>query len=150
MGYICGEDRGQQQLFPATLEELIDLNNPVRVIDAFVDHLNMADLGITHAKPASTGRPPYDPRVLLKLYIYGYFNRIRSSRKLMIECGRNIELFYLLNRLTPDFCTIFDFCKDNATALKQVFKALACQSMHPVAIKSLIDILENTKDFENN
>ena len=110
----------------------------------------MADLGITHAKPASTGRPPYDPRGLLKLYTYGYFNRIRSSRKLMIEYWRNIELFYLLNRLTPDFCTIFDFCKDNATALKQVFKALACQSMHPVAIKSLIDILENTKDFENN
>lgn len=123
MGYICGEDRIQQQLIPATLEELIDPNNPVRVIDAFVDHLNMAELGFTHAKPASTGRPPYDPKVLLKLYIYGYFNRIRSSRKLMIECGRNIELFYLLNRLTPDFRTISDFRKDNATALKQVFKA---------------------------
>lgn len=123
MAYICGEDRNQLQLYPATLEELLDDNNPVRVIDAFVDHLNIAELGITHAKPAGTGRPPYDPKVLLKLYIYGYFNRIRSSRKLMIECGRNIELIYLLNRLTPDFRTIADFRKQNAQALKNVFKA---------------------------
>ncbi|UWG97128.1 transposase [Dehalobacter sp. DCM] len=123
MGYISGEDRSQQQLFPSTLEELIDENNPVRVIDAFIDHLNLSELGITHAHPAATGRPPYDPKALLKLYVYGYFNRIRSSRKLMTECGRNIELFYLLNRLTPDFRTIADFRKDNAKALKHVFKA---------------------------
>lgn len=123
MGYICGEDRNQQQLFPTTLEELLDENNPVRVIDAFVDRLNIAELGITHAEPAGTGRPPYDPKALLKLYIYGYFNRIRSSRRLMIECGRNIELFYLLNRLTPDFRTIADFRKNNAKALKHVFNA---------------------------
>lgn len=123
MGYICGEDRNQQQLYPTTLEELLDDNNPVRVIDAFVDHLNIAELQITHAQPAGTGRPAYDPRALLKLYIYGYFNRIRSSRKLMLECGRNIELFYLLNRLTPDFRTIADFRKDNANAVKLVFKA---------------------------
>lgn len=123
MGYIHGKDRNQLQLFPATLEELLDQNNPVRVIDAFVDSLDLTAMGITHAKPAATGRPPYHPKDLLKLYIYGYFNRIRSSRRLMIECGRNIELFYLLNHLTPDFRTISDFRKDNAAALKLVFKA---------------------------
>lgn len=123
MGYICGEDRNQQQLFPITLEEMIDENNPVRVIDTFIDHLNISELGITHAEPAATGRPPFDPRALLKLYLYGYFNRIRSSRKLMIECGGNIELFYLLNRLIPDFRTIADFRKDNAKAIKRIFKA---------------------------
>ena len=95
----------------------------MRVIDAFVDHLNITELQITHAEPSDTGRPPYDPRALLKLYIYGYFNRIRSSHKLMIECGRNIELFYLLNRLAPDFRTIADFRKDNAKAIKHIFKA---------------------------
>ena len=123
MGYISGEDRNQMQLYPTTLEELLDEDNPVRVIDAFVNHLNIDQLGLTHAIPAPTGRPPYDPKDLLKLYIYAYFNRIRSSRRLMLECGRNIELFYLLNRLTPDFRTIADFRKNNAKALKQVFKA---------------------------
>lgn len=123
MGYICGEDRNQIQLYTTTLEELIGEDNPVRVIDAFVEQLNMAELEIERAKPAPTGRPPYDPKDLLKLYFYGYFNRIRSSRRLMLECGRNIELFYLLNRLTPDFRTIADFRKNNAKALKQVFKA---------------------------
>jgi len=123
MGFICGESRNQMQLYPITLEELVDENNPVRVIDAFVEHLNTGELNIHRTSPANTGRPPYDPKDLLKLYIYGYFNRIRSSRRLMIECGRNIELFYLLNRLTPDFRTISDFRKNNAKAIKHVFKA---------------------------
>jgi len=123
MGFIYGENRNQMHLYPLTLSELVDANNPVRVIDAFVDHLNMDELEIQRATPANTGRPPYDPRDLLKLYIYGYFNRIRSSRRLMIECGRNVELFYLLNRLIPDFRTISDFRKNNAKALKHVFKA---------------------------
>ena len=123
MGYILGEDRNQIHFYTNTLEEFLGEDNPVRVIDVFVDHLNLTELGIEHTEPASTGRPPYDPRILLKLYIYGYFNRIRSSRRLMMECGRNIELFYLLNRLTPDFRTIADFRKNNAIALKQVFKA---------------------------
>ena len=95
----------------------------MRVIDAFVDSLDISSLGIRKAEPACTGRPAYDPRALLKLYIYGYFNRIHSSRRLMLECGRNIELFYLLNRLTPDFRTIADFRKNNAKAIKNVFKA---------------------------
>ncbi|MDT3701300.1 MAG: transposase [Thermincola sp.] len=123
MGYISGEDRHQIQFYTNTLEELLDEDNPVRIIDAFVESLNMGELKIQHAEPASTGRPPYHPKDLLKLYIYGYFNHIRSSRRLMTECGRNIELFYLLNRLVPDFRTIADFRKNNAKAVKQVFKA---------------------------
>lgn len=123
MGFVRGDSRNQMHLFPITLEELVDETNPVRVIDAFVDHLTMDELKFLRATPANTGRPPYNPKDLLKLYIYGYFNRIRSSRRLMIECGRNIELFYLLNRLTPDFRTISDFRKNNAKAIKHVFKA---------------------------
>ncbi|WP_418792151.1 transposase [Phosphitispora sp. TUW77] len=123
MGYICGEDRNQIQFYTNTLEELLDEDNPVRVIDAFVESLNIAELGIQRAEPANTGRPPYHPKDLLKLYIYGYFNRIRSSRRLMTECRRNIELFYLVNRLVPDFRTIADFRKNNAKAIKLVFRA---------------------------
>lgn len=123
MGYIQGEDRNQIQFYTNTLEEYLGEDNPVRAIDAFVEHLNMSELEIEHAKPAHTGRPPYDPKDLLKLYLYGYFNRIRTSRRLMVECGRNIELFYLLGHLRPDFRTIADFRKNNAKALKQVFKA---------------------------
>ncbi|BAE83032.1 transposase [Desulfitobacterium hafniense] len=122
MGYLRGKDRNQLQIYTSTFEEFIGENNPVRVIDAFVDQLNPAELGITHAEPADTGRPAYDPKDLLKLYLYGYFNRIRSSRKLMLECQRNIELFFLLRHLTPDFRTIADFRKNNAKALKLVFK----------------------------
>lgn len=123
MAYLRGEDRNQLQFYSSCFEEFIGEDNPVRVIDAFVDQLNIAQLGTTHAEPADTGRPPYDPKDLLKLYLYGYFNRIRSSRKLMLECRRNIELFYLLRHLTPDFRTIADFRKNNAKALKLVFKA---------------------------
>ena len=123
MGYIRGEDRNQIQFHTNTLEEYLGEDNPVRVIDAFIERLDMSELKIGHAKPANTGRPPCDPKDLLKLYLYGYFNRIRSSRRLMMECGRNIELFYMPGRLTPDFRTIADFRKNNAKALKQVFKA---------------------------
>ena len=107
---------------PIASDDLIESNNPVRVIDAFVDGLDLVEAGFSKAILNQTGRPPYDPRDLLKLYIYGYFNKIRSSRKLMTECSRNIELFFLLNRLTPDFRTIADFRKDNAAALKSVFR----------------------------
>lgn len=131
MGYIEGRDRQQIMLLPESIEQLVDEDNPVRVIDAFVDGLNIEKLGFTKNKPAETGRPAYDPRDLLKLYIYGYFNKIRSSRKLMKECQRNIELFYLLGRLTPDFRTIADFRKQNGPALKNVFREFVgiCLSM---------------------
>ena len=123
MDYIKGHSRTQTTMLPDCIDDLIDLDSPVRVIDAFVDGLDMAQAGFTKASLHQTGRPPYDPRDLLKLYLYGYFNRIRSSRRLMMECTRNIELFFLLNRLIPDFRTIADFRKDNAKALKNVFRA---------------------------
>lgn len=123
MKYIEGQYRDQITFLPDCIDDLIGQDNPVRVIDCFVENLDMEELGFQRAIPNSTGRPGYDPRDLLKLYIYGYMNKIRSSRKLMKECGRNIELFYLLNRLTPDFRTIADFRKDNAKAIQKVFRA---------------------------
>ena len=123
MKYIEGQYRDQITFLPDCIDDLIGQDNPIRVIDCFVENLDMAELGFQRSIPNSTGRPGYDPRDLLKLYIYGYMNKIRSSRKLMKECGRNIELFYLLNRLTPDFRTIADFRKDNAKAIQKVFRA---------------------------
>lgn len=122
MAYVEGQDRNQIMLLPESIEDFITEDNPVRAIDAFVDGLDLNKLGFAQAEPSVMGRPAYNPRDLLKLYIYGYFNKIRSSRKLMKECQRNIELFYLLRRLTPDFRTIADFRKHNAKALKGVFR----------------------------
>ena len=107
---------------PDCIDDYVGKDNPVRVVDAFVDQLNMDELGFKRAKLNDTGRPSYDPRDLLKLYIYGYFNKIRSSRKLMQECTRNIEVMYLIGKLVPDFRTIADFRKDNPVSLKKVFK----------------------------
>ena len=129
MDYIKGQARGQMTLLPDCIDDLVSPENPVRVIDAFVDGLDMEQLGFQRAVPNETGRPSYDPRDMLKLYVYGYFNKTRSSRKLMVECGRNIEMFFLLNRLTPDFRTIGDFRKDNAKALKNVFRAFVRMCM---------------------
>jgi len=145
MGYFKGADRHQIMLLPESIEQLVDEENPVRVIDAFVDGLNIEKLGFTKAKPAETGRPPYDPRDLLKLYIYGYFNKIRSSRKLMKECQRNIELFYLLRRLTPDFRTIADFRKQNAEALKGVFRQFVSICMGMKLYQAELVAIDGTK-----
>ena len=123
MKYIEKESREQLTLLPDCIEDYIGEDNPVRVIDAFVNTLDMAALGFEKSELKETGRPPYDPRDLLKLYVYGYFNKIRSSRKLMTECTRNVELFYLLGKLVPDFRTIANFRRDNKKALKQVFRA---------------------------
>lgn len=123
MQYVRGRERGQITLLPDCVEDYIAQDNPVRVIDAFIDGLNLQEAGFQRATPNEMGRPCYDPRDLLKLYVYGYFNKIRSSRKLMAECTKNIELFFLLNCLTPDFRTIADFRKDNAKAIKNVFRA---------------------------
>jgi len=109
MGYVEGEGRKQGTLFPVCLEELIPDDHMCRVIDAFVDRLDMADLGFERAEAADTGRPGYDPRDLLKLYLYGYLQQIRSSRRLESECRRNIELMWLLGRLAPDHKTIAEF-----------------------------------------
>ena len=125
MDYIKGQERSQFTMLPDCIDDLVGQDNPVRVIDAFIDVMDMEAAGFRRSAPNETGRPSYDPRNLLKLYVYGYFNKIRSSRKLMSECTRNIELYFLLNRLTPDFRTIADFRKDNAKALKNVFRAFA-------------------------
>ena len=120
--YVGGTNRKQRILLPDTLDEYVDENNPVRFIDAFVDSLDMAALGFTHSSPAGTGRPPYNPGDLLKLYVYGYLNGVRSSRKLEQETRRNMEVIWLMKKLTPDFKTIADFRKDNASALREVFR----------------------------
>jgi transposase len=122
MGYINGEDRDQVSYALSCLDDFINENNPVRVIDAFVDSLDMEELKFSKIKLAVTGRPPYAPKHLLKLYIYGYMNRIRSSRRLETEAIRNLELMWLMNKLTPDFKTISDFRKDNKEAISSIFK----------------------------
>lgn len=122
MGYVQGIASKQAWLLPYSIEELIKENNPVRVIEAYIDSLRLEELGFARAVPAQTGRPSYDPRDMLKLYLYGYSNRLRSSRRLMLECRRNVELFYLLGMIRPDFRTIADFRKDNRKAIEAVFK----------------------------
>jgi transposase len=118
--FVEGADRGQSTLLPECLDDWIDANNPVRVIDAFVEALDLAELGFDRVAPAATGRPAYHPAVLLKLYIYGYLNRVQSSRRLERESSRNVEVMWLLGRLVPDHKTIADFRKDNGSALRQV------------------------------
>jgi transposase len=118
--FVEGQDRGQITLFPDCLEDWIGEDNPVRVIDAFVDELDLADLGFGGVDPESTGRPAYHPSVLLKLYIYGYLNRVQSSRRLEREAGRNVEVMWLTGRLVPDHKTIADFRKDNGPAIRKV------------------------------
>lgn len=117
MSYIRGEDRGQAALLPPAIEDYVAGDAPVRVIDAFIDGLDVKGLGFGRSVPASMGRPPYDPRDLLKLYVYGYLNEVRSSRRLERECSRNVEAMWLLRRLAPDFKTIADFRRDNGAAI---------------------------------
>lgn len=117
MGHVQGQSRHQTTLFPETLDEFIPADHPVRVIDAFVESLDLAALGFSKVQPAATGRPPYHPADLLKLYIYGYLNQVRSSRRLEKESRRNIEVLWLLKRLSPDFKTIADFRKAHAQAI---------------------------------
>jgi transposase len=123
MSYVQGEDRGQAALLPAAIEDYVAADAPVRVIDAFVDGLNVTAHGFGRSVPAPRGRPPYDPRDLLKLYIWGYFNEVRSSRRLERECRRNVEAMWLLRRLSPDFKTIADFRRDNGMAIVGVCRA---------------------------
>lgn len=129
--FISGVDRTQDTLFPACLDEYVAEDCSVRVIDAFVDTLNLAAVGFDGTIPADTGRPSYHPAVLLKIYIYGYLNRIQSSRRLERETQRNVELMWLTNRLTPDFKTIAEFRKDNGTAIRNVCRqfVLLCQQL---------------------
>lgn len=122
MKHIKGIERKQVILFPEIIDDYITEENPVRFIDAFVNSLDLIKLGFKHAELNIRGRPPYDPSDLLKLYIYGYLNRVRSSRFLEKECKKNVEVMWLLKKLAPDFKTIADFRKDNRNAIKRVFK----------------------------
>ena len=123
MNYIKGFDRKQAILIPQTIDQLIDKNNAVRFIDSFVKSLSLVDFGFNNIINNKNGRPPYNPADLLKLYIYGYLNKIRSSRNLEKEAKRNIELIWLIKGLVPDHNTISNFRKDNPKAIKKVFKA---------------------------
>lgn len=122
MAYKKGENRFQRILFPDCIDEYVEADAPVRLFDAFVDNLDIATLEFVRSAPAETGTPGYDPRDLLKLYIYGYFYQVRSSRRLARECKCNIEVMWMLGKLAPDFRTISDFRKDNREALGKVFK----------------------------
>lgn len=120
--HVEGLNRDQTLLFPETLQQYITDDNPVRFIDAFVDSLNLQQMSFTHTEPQEVGRPSYNPKTLLKLYIYGYLNQVRTSRRLERECHRNIEVIWLMKKLTPDHKTIADFRKDNPAGIKAVFK----------------------------
>ena len=130
--YVEGQDRSQATLFPESLDEYIAEDNPVRVADVFVDELDLKDLGFEGAEPEATGRPAYHPSTLLKIYIYGYLNRIQSSRRLERETQRNVELIWLTERLSPDFKTIADFRKDNGAAIRRVCRefVMLCRSLN--------------------
>jgi transposase len=123
MSYKKGEDRRQYTMVPDCIDDYVGADSPCRVFDVFINMLDMKKPGFDRSTPAVEGRPGYDPRDLLKLYVYGYYYGMRSSRKLERECKCNIEVMWLLNRLTPNFRTISDFRKDNKSALKSTFKA---------------------------
>src|SRR5207342_2196784 len=118
--FVEGEDRSQVTLLPECLDDFVVEDNPVRVIDVFIDELDLTGLGFDGVAPADTGRPAYHPAVLLKIYVYGYLNRLQSSRRLERETQRNVELMWLTGRLSPDFKTIADFRKDNGAAIRAV------------------------------
>ena len=135
-GFVAGTDRGQMMLFPARLEDYVSEDNPVRAVDVFVDNLDLDKLGFIRVQPLDLGRPGYDPRTMLKLYIYGYLNRVPSSRRLERECQRNIEVIWLTGQLAPDFKTIADFRKDNGKAIREVCRAF-------VALCRKLDLLSS-------
>ncbi len=118
--FIEGEDRSQSTLFPEGLDDYIAEDNAVRVVDASVNKLDLAKLGFGRIEPSATGRPGYQPATMLKIYVYGYLNRLQSSRRLGRESHRNVELIWLTWRLMPDFKTIADFRKDNRQAIRRV------------------------------
>jgi len=131
MTHMSGFERSQLLLLPEAVDDYVDGDNPVRFIDAFVDELDLAAAGFRRVEPKATGRPGYAPGDLLKLYIYGYLNRVRSSRRLEMECQRNIEVIWLLRTLKPDFKTIADFRRDNRVAFRAVFRqfVLLCRRL---------------------
>src|ERR1700688_3121199 len=122
MTHISGSDRSQLLLLPEAIDDYVSAHNPVRFIEAFIDGVDLTSAGFERVEAKATGRPGYAPGDLLKLYIYGYLNRVRSSRRLEVECHRNIEVIWLLQILKPDFKTIADFRSGNRAAFKKVFR----------------------------
>src|SRR5450631_489919 len=118
--FVAGEDRRQSLLLPDSLDDYVTEDNPVRVVEAFIDELDLGALGFAGVYPAVTGRPAYHPSTLLKIYLYGYLNRLQSSRRLEREAQRNVELMWLTGRLAPDFKTIASFRRDNGPAIRSV------------------------------
>ncbi len=122
MAFIHGVDRNQQMMFPEYVEDYIDEENPVRVIDEYVETLDVKAMGFIKADEQKVGAPSYNPKTLLKLYLYGYMNAIRSLRRLEREAIRNVEVIWLIGMLKPDFKTIADFRKENKKQIKEIFK----------------------------
>ena len=132
-GFVAGTDREQMTLFPARLDDYVAEDNPVRAVDVFVDGLDLDKLGFIRVQPLDLGRPGYDPRMMLKLYIYGYLNRVPSSRRLERECQRNIEVIWLTGQLAPDFKTIADFRNADGKAIAERSAVL----LLPCAVNSI-------------
>ena len=143
--FIESDDRMQGTLFPEYLEDYVAENNPVRVVDVFVEHLELGKLGFNGAEPAITGRPSYHPSALLKIYIYGYLNRIQSSRRLEKETQRNVELMWLLGRLTPDFKTIARFRKENGKAIRKVCSQFVLLCRQPDLFSEAMVAIDGSK-----
>ncbi|MFC0086126.1 transposase, partial [Dyella flava] len=143
--FVEGLDRSQSPLFPERLEDYINEDNPVRVIDVFVEELDLGTLGFESVEPASTGRPRYHPATLLKIYIYGYLNRVPSSRRLERETQRNIELIWLTGRCTPDFKTLADFRKDNGAAIGRVCSQFVLLCRHMQLFTDAVAAIDGSK-----
>src|ERR1700719_2110258 len=138
-GFVEGIDRSQRTLFPAMLDDYVAEDNPVRAVDAFVEGLDLDKLGFGRVEPLEKGRPSYHAATLLKIYIYGYLNRVPSSRRLERECQRNIELVWLTGQLAPDFKTIADFRKDNGKAIREVCRTFValCRELDLLKVASV-------------
>jgi transposase len=145
MRYIEGRDRHQRSFLPPALEDFVGAGAMVRGVDAFIGALDMAGLGFRRSRPARTGRPGYDPRDLLALYLYGYANDVRSSRRLEQECRRNVEVIWLLRQLTPDFKTIADFRKDNGPAFVAACRAFVAFCLEHELITTRSVVLDGSK-----
>jgi transposase len=143
--FVQGETRTQMSLLPECLDDYIPEDNPVQVVEAFIDALNLTNLGFTGMTPAATGRPSYHPSVMLKIYLYGYLNRVHSTRRLERECQRNIELMWLTGRLAPDFKTIANFRKDNGAGIRQVCKAFVCFCRNASLISQSTVVIDGSK-----
>ena len=138
--FVQGEARTQMSLLPECLDDYVSEDNPVRVVEAFIDGIDLGRLGFTGVVPQATGRPAYHPSIMLKIYVYGYLNRVHSSRRLERECQRNVELMWLTGRLAPDFKTIANFRKDNGRGVRRVCKefVVVCRKLNLISQSTVV------------